>query len=284
MKIHILLADDHTILRAGLKMMLNAQPDMEVIGEAQDGRQAISEGIRLQPDIILMDITMPDMNGIEATRQVKKMLPEVKVLVLTMHENDEYVFQALRAGASGYMLKEAADTELITALHVIQSGKFYLSPSAQSVMVGDYLQRVRTGEEKDTYSSLTEREREILKLRRQAEAVKQSEDQYRDACVRLNAEELLKAVHVVERLVDDGEPDDGVDNVRIRLDPSEDADQERDAVADRKKAHVLNDVLHAIQEEDHTDQKRQMVVSGDHVLGTQVHEGTDGTAVNRQQE
>jgi two-component system response regulator NreC len=164
MKIHILLADDHTILRAGLKMMLNAQPDMEVIGEAQDGRQAISEGIRLQPDIILMDITMPDMNGIEATRQVKKMLPEVKVLVLTMHENDEYVFQALRAGASGYMLKEAADTELITALHVIQSGKFYLSPSAQSVMVGDYLQRVRTGEEKDTYSSLTEREREILKL------------------------------------------------------------------------------------------------------------------------
>src|SRR5438270_2174230 len=164
MHIHILLADDHTILRAGLKMMLNAQPDMEVIGEAQDGRQAISEGIRLQPDIILMDITMPDMNGIEATRQVKKMLPEVKVLVLTMHENDEYVFQALRAGASGYMLKEAADTELITALHVIQSGKFYLSPSAQSVMVGDYLQRVRTGEEKDSYSSLTEREREILKL------------------------------------------------------------------------------------------------------------------------
>src|SRR5258708_9092453 len=164
MKIHILLADDHTILRAGLKMMLNAQPDMEVIGEAQDGRQAISEGVRLQPDIILMDITMPDMNGIEATRQIKKMLTEVKVLVLTMHENDEYVFQALRAGASGYMLKEAADTELITALHVIQSGKFYLSPSAQSVMVGDYLQRVRTGEEKDTYSSLTEREREILKL------------------------------------------------------------------------------------------------------------------------
>ncbi len=131
MKIHILLADDHTILRAGLKMMLNAQPDMEVVGEAQDGRQALHEAQRLQPDIILMDITMPDMNGIEAT---------------------------------GYMLKEAADTELITALHVIRSGQFYLSPTAQSVMVGDYLQRVRSGEEKDSYSSLTEREREILKL------------------------------------------------------------------------------------------------------------------------
>lgn len=164
MKIRILLADDHTILRAGLKMMLNAQPDMEVVGEAQDGRQAIHEAQRLQPDVILMDITMPDMNGIEATRQVKKLLPDIKILILTMHEHDEYVFQALRAGASGYMLKEAADTELITALHVIQSGQFYLSPAAQSVMVGDYLQRVRTGEEKDSYSSLTEREREILKL------------------------------------------------------------------------------------------------------------------------
>lgn len=164
MNIRILLADDHTILRAGLRMMLNAQLDFEVVGEAQDGRQAIQEAQRLQPDVILMDITMPDMNGIEATRQIKKLLPETKVLILTMHEHDEYVFQALRAGASGYMLKEAADTDLISALRVIQNGQFYLSPTAQSVMVGDYLQRVRTGEEKDSYSSLTEREREILKL------------------------------------------------------------------------------------------------------------------------
>src|SRR5579863_9804523 len=164
MTIHILLADDHTILRAGLKMMLNAQPDMEVVGEAQDGKHAISEAYRLQPDIVLMDITMPDMSGIEATRHIKKTQPEVKILVLTMHENEEYVFQALRAGASGYMLKEAADTELITALHVVYDGQFYLSPTAQSVMVGDYLQRVKSGEEKDSYSNLTEREREILNL------------------------------------------------------------------------------------------------------------------------
>lgn len=163
-RIRILLADDHTILRAGLRMMLNAQPDMEVIGEAQDGRQAINTTMTLQPDIVLMDITMPDMNGIEATKQIKRVAPEVKVLVLTMHENDEYVFQALRAGASGYILKEAADTELITALHVLRSGQFYLSPSAQSVIVGDYLQRVHTGEEKDSYNNLTEREKEILKL------------------------------------------------------------------------------------------------------------------------
>jgi len=163
-RIRILLADDHTILRAGLRMMLNAQPDMEVIGEAQDGKQAINATMHLQPDIVLMDITMPDMGGIEATRQIKKIAPEVKVLILTMHENDEYVFQALRAGASGYILKEAADTELITALHVLRSGQFYLSPSAQSVIVGDYLQRVHTGEEKDSYNNLTEREKEILKL------------------------------------------------------------------------------------------------------------------------
>src|SRR5882724_5997495 len=96
-KMNILLADDHTILRAGLKMMLNAQPDMEVIGEAQDGRQALHEAQRLQPDVILMDITMPDMNGIEATKQIKRAQPEIKVLILTMHEHDEYIFQALRA-------------------------------------------------------------------------------------------------------------------------------------------------------------------------------------------
>jgi DNA-binding NarL/FixJ family response regulator len=163
-KIRVLLADDHTILRAGLRMMLNAQPDIEVVGEASDGRQAIAEAQRLEPEVILMDITMPECNGIEATRQVKRLLPDVRVLVLTMHENEEYLFQVLRAGASGYMLKEAADTELISAIRVVSAGRFYLSPSAQTMMVSDYLQRVRTGEERDSYGALTEREREILKL------------------------------------------------------------------------------------------------------------------------
>ncbi len=163
-KIRVLLADDHTILRAGLKIMLNIQPDMEVIGEASDGKQAITEAQRLTPDVILMDITMPECNGIEATRQVKRLLPDTRVLVLTMHENEEYLFQVLRAGASGYILKEAADTELISAIRAVHAGRFYLSPSAQSLMIGDYLLRVRTGEERDSYSALTEREREILKL------------------------------------------------------------------------------------------------------------------------
>jgi two-component system, NarL family, response regulator NreC len=163
-KIRVLLADDHTILRAGLKMMLNAQPDIETIGEASDGKQAISEAGRLSPDVIIMDITMPECNGIEATRQIKRLLPDVRVLILTMHENEEYLFQTLRAGAAGYMLKEAADTDLISAIRVVSGGRFYLSPSAQSMLVSDYLQRVHTGEERDSYSALTEREREILKL------------------------------------------------------------------------------------------------------------------------
>src|SRR5215470_12612678 len=163
-KVRVLIADDHTILRAGLKMMLNIQPDIEVIGEASDGKQAVAEAQRLSPDVILMDITMPECNGIEATRQVKRLLPETRVLVLTMHENEEYLFQVLRAGASGYILKEAADTDLILAIRAVFAGRFYLSPAAQAMMVGDYLQRVRMGEEHDSYSGLTEREREILKL------------------------------------------------------------------------------------------------------------------------
>ena len=160
----MLLADDHTILRAGLRMMLDAQPDIEVVGEASDGKQALAEALRLQPDLVLMDITMPEMNGIEATRQIKRAHDSTRVLILTMHENEEYLFQVLRAGASGYILKEAAGTELISAIRIVTSGRFYMSPSAQSMMVGDYLQRVRSGEERDSYSALTEREREILKL------------------------------------------------------------------------------------------------------------------------
>lgn len=162
--IRVLLADDHTILRAGLRMMLNAQPDITVVGEANDGREAVRETEQLAPDVVIMDITMPELSGIEATKLIKRAMPEVKILILTMHENEGYLFQSLRAGASGYIMKEAADTELIQAIRTVQSGRFYLSPAAQSMMVGDYLQRVKAGEEKDSYNDLTEREREILKL------------------------------------------------------------------------------------------------------------------------
>ncbi len=163
-KIRVLLVDDHAILRAGLKMMLNAQPDIEVVGEANGGKQGVIEAQRLHPDVVIMDISMPEMNGIEATRQIKRDLPQVRVLMLTMYENEEYLFQGLRAGAAGYILKDAADTDLISAIRIVQSGRAYLSPAAQSMMVGDYLQRVHAGEEKGSFDVLTEREREILKL------------------------------------------------------------------------------------------------------------------------
>lgn len=163
-KIRILLVDDHTILRAGLKMMLNAQPDMEVVGEASDGRKGVLEAQQLHPHVVLMDIGMPDMNGIEATKLIKKNDPEIRVLLLTMHENEAYLFQGIDAGASGYMVKAVADTDLIDAIHKVQSGLYYLLPSTQSKVVVDYLQRVLAGEEKDSYSDLTDREREILKL------------------------------------------------------------------------------------------------------------------------
>ncbi len=163
-KIRVLLVDDHAILRAGLRMMLNVQPDIEVVGEASTAEQAISEAVRLGPDVVLMDISMPGTSGLEATREIKRLLPDAKILILTMHENEGYLFQALRAGASGYMMKEGADSELIQAIHTVQAGRFFLSATAQAMMVDDYLQRVHTGEERDSYNDLTEREREILKL------------------------------------------------------------------------------------------------------------------------
>ncbi len=163
-KIRILLVDDHTILRAGVKLMLSAQPDFVVAGEARDGHEGVSEALRLRPDVVLMDITMPDMNGIQATVEIKRQIADAKVLILTMHDSEIYLFQCLRSGASGYISKEAADTELVTAIRTVHEGNVYLSPLAQAIMVDDYLQRVSDGDEKDSYSSLTEREREILKL------------------------------------------------------------------------------------------------------------------------
>ena len=163
-KIRILLVDDHTILRAGVKLMLSAQPDFVVAGEARDGHEGVTEALRLQPDVVLMDITMPDMNGIQATVEIKRQISDAKVLILTMHDSEIYLFQCLRSGASGYISKEAADTELVTAIRTVHEGNVYLSPLAQAIMVDDYLQRVSDGDEKDSYSSLTEREREILKL------------------------------------------------------------------------------------------------------------------------
>ncbi|MHB1390050.1 MAG: response regulator [Thermoleophilia bacterium] len=163
--IRVLLADDHAILRSGLVRLLGEQSDIEVVGEAENGREAVQKVQELHPDIVLMDIGMPVMNGMEATKQIKKRDQQVKVLVLTMHDNEEYLFQVLQAGASGYVLKKAADSDLVNAIHVVARGDCFLYPSAAKMVVEDYLEKMKSGSEPtSTFDTLTEREREILKL------------------------------------------------------------------------------------------------------------------------
>lgn len=162
--IRVLISDDHTILRSGLKMLLNAEADIEVVGEATTGEEAVRLSEQLHPDLVLMDISMPGMGGIDATAEIKKQHPEIKVLMLTMHENEAYLFRTIKAGGSGYVLKKAADTELIDAIHQVIQGGAFLRPSVTKALVKDYLERVETGETRDSYGTLTEREREILKL------------------------------------------------------------------------------------------------------------------------
>jgi two-component system response regulator NreC len=161
--IRILIVDDHAVVRAGLRMLLSADPELDIIGEAGDGAQALRMARDLAPDVALMDISMPDMNGIEATRRIKELCPQVAVLALTMHEDDQYFFEMLAAGASGYVPKRAAPDDLISAIRAVKNGGIFLFPSLARLLVGDYLQR--TGHEGTAgrpFDALTEREREVL--------------------------------------------------------------------------------------------------------------------------
>lgn len=164
-KIRVLLADDHTIVRQGLRALLDSQEDIEVVGEAEDGRQAFEKTKELIPDIVIIDITMPNLNGIEATRQIKKLNPEIKVLVLTVHDNEEYIHQILQAGASGYLLKESAVTDLVSAINAVKKGGIFLSPAISKVVVKDYIRHAEEGTgDFDSLNILTNREREVLQL------------------------------------------------------------------------------------------------------------------------
>ncbi len=163
-KIRILLADDHAIVREGIKRILMAEPDLDVVGEAEDGIQAVELAKRVKPDVAILDISMPRLNGIEATKQIREALPATHILALTMHEDDTYVFQLLKAGASGYVLKRAAATDLVQAIRAAHRGEAFLYPSVAKAVVADYLKRLETGEDRDAYDGLTEREKEILTL------------------------------------------------------------------------------------------------------------------------
>ncbi len=162
----ILLVDDHAVIRGGLKMLLGADPELEIIGEAETGAEGIRLAEELRPDVILMDISMPDMNGIEATRRIKAEHPEIAVLALTMHEDDQYFFEMLGAGASGYVPKRAAPNDLMSAIHAVRGGGMFLFPSLARTLVQDYLHRREQpgGAVRQGLEELTEREREVLAL------------------------------------------------------------------------------------------------------------------------
>jgi len=160
----IVIAEDHTILREGLRMLLSSNPDFEVVGEAQDGLEAIRMVDSLKPDLILMDLSMPRMNGIGAIQEIKKQSPITKILVLTVHKTEEYILATLKAGADGYILKDATHSELMLAIDNIFSGKSYLSPGISEKVIEGYLEGRKTIKSSTSWDTLTQREREILKM------------------------------------------------------------------------------------------------------------------------
>ena len=162
--IRILLADDHTVMRAGLRLLLERQPNLTVVGEAADGRQAVELAERERPDVVIMDIAMPHMNGVEAARQIVNHSPETAVAILSMHSDESYVIRSLKAGARAYLLKDSAEADLLEAVHAIREGKSFFSPAVRRILKEDYVHQLEEMGAEDSYELLTNREREVLQL------------------------------------------------------------------------------------------------------------------------
>ena len=163
-KISIVLADDHTILREGLRALLIADSNFEVVGEARDGREAVRCVERLGPDLLLMDLSMPRMSGMDAIREIKKRYPDTKIIALTVHKTEEYLLTTLQAGADGFVLKDATHDELIMAIKNVMGGKSYLSPGVSEKIIEGYLKGKKSTQSLSSWGSLSQREREVLKL------------------------------------------------------------------------------------------------------------------------
>ena len=169
MSISLLLADDHAVVRAGTRQLLERQPDMRVVGEASNGEEAVRLAVQLKPDVVIMDVRMPGMSGVEATRRIKQEVPQVAVLVLTAHDDDEYIFALLQAGANGYLLKTAEIDELVRAIRAVASGRSMLDPAVAGKVMAQFASgrapaEWTSGARKDEFEGLTERELEILRL------------------------------------------------------------------------------------------------------------------------
>jgi len=163
-QIRVLLADDHTLIRAGLRLVVAAQPDLTVVGEANDGREAVAMAEKLKPDVVVMDIGMPSLNGIEACRHVHAALPHTHVVMLSMHSDEGYVLRALKAGAKAYLLKDSAEADLASAIRAVVAGKSFFSPAVGKVLLEDYMRKLERSGAEDSYELLSPREREVLQL------------------------------------------------------------------------------------------------------------------------
>jgi two-component system response regulator NreC len=162
MAIRLLLVDDHAVVRSGLRMLMEAEPDFEIIGEAGSASEALNQIVRLKPDVVLMDIGLPDLNGIDATREIKRIHPEVAVVALTIHEDEAYFFKMLEAGANGYVPKRAAPDELLIAIRAAAQNEVYIYPSLAKLLVRDYLSQDQPASSRDSIDELTTREQEVL--------------------------------------------------------------------------------------------------------------------------
>jgi len=195
-KIRVLLAEDHTIVRQGIAALLGTESDMEVVGEASNGLEAIELAKKLSPEVILMDIGMRQLNGLEATREIKRLFPSMKILVLTMHDNEEWIFQILKAGASGYLIKDSAMTDLTSALRAVYQGDSYLSPSISKMVDEEYIRKAESGEKKGVEDLLSGREREILQMIAEGNSVPQISNLL---CISKKTVEAHKT-HIMEKL------------------------------------------------------------------------------------
>jgi DNA-binding NarL/FixJ family response regulator len=164
MSIAVFIADDYTVVRDGLRLLIETQNDMKVVNEAPNGREAARQVLRTKPDVVIMDLAMPELNGVEATRQIRENCPATKVIILSMHSSSEHIFQALKAGAHGYLLKESAGAEVISAIRLVHSGKRYLSEKIGDQMIDEYIHNREIVETGSPLSKLSTREREILQL------------------------------------------------------------------------------------------------------------------------
>jgi len=160
----VVIAEDHAILRDGLKSLLSSEDDFEVIDEVEDGIKAVRSAAKYQPDLMLMDLSMPRMNGLEAIQEIRRSDPDIKILILTVNNTDEHVLAALKAGTNGYVLKEAKHSELMMAIRHVLNGKYYLSPGVSEIIIGGYLNGQDRSKSRSTWDTLTKREREIIKL------------------------------------------------------------------------------------------------------------------------